>query len=40
MAQQKQPPLTPDSHEDSEEHSAAIVKQMGHLQTEAHEGLL
>lgn len=37
---QKQPPPTPNSHEDSEEHGAAIIKQMGHLEIQAHEGLL
>lgn len=37
---EKQPPPTPNSHEDGKEHSAAIIKQMGHLETQAHEGLL
>ena len=36
----KTPPLTPNSHEDGKEHSAAIVEQMGHLETQAHERLL
>lgn len=28
-------PLTPDSHEDSEEDGAAVIKQMGHLENRA-----
>lgn len=31
---QKQP--TPNSHEDGKEHGASVVKQMGHLEAQAH----
>lgn len=30
--QQEQPPPTPNCHEDSKEHSASVIKQMGHLE--------
>lgn len=30
-----QPPPTPNSHEDGKEHSASVIKQMGHLEAQA-----
>ena len=35
-ANREEPGPTPNSHEDSKEHGAAVIKQMGHLETQAH----